>query len=228
MFEYYGYPLPAFMHSLTIFGCQTSILAVLFILAVTALATRGSRSSTNANNVFTTIKVVLCLVIVVAGFTKMQPANFEHTLAPAEGIRGIIQGGMICYFGYSGFDIQNQLTNEAINPQQNIPRAMMFTLVAVGALYVAFAVSITGINIVEMAQHHDADTALALAFKSVGMDWMAALIYWAALVGAASAALTNVMGQARVCYVQARDGLFFKVFKEIDEEKGVPVKGPWL
>ena len=105
---------------------------------------------------------------------------------------------------------------------------MIFTLVAVATLYVAFAVSVTGINIVEMAQHHDADTALALAFKSVGADWMAALIYWAALVGATAAALTNVMGQARVCYVQARDGLFFKVFKEIDEEKGVPVKGPWL
>ena len=71
---------------------------------------------------------------------------------------------------------------------------MIFTLVAVASLYVAFAVSVRGINIVEMAQHHDADIVLTLVFKSVGVDWMPTLIYWLALVGKPYSKLTNVIG----------------------------------
>ena len=105
---------------------------------------------------------------------------------------------------------------------------MVMTMALCVVVYVLFGMAATGINVMDQAELHDPDTALALAFKALGIDWITQVIYVAALFGAAAASLTNQMGQARVFQVMARDGLFFEVFGEINAETGVPTKGSLL
>ena len=71
---------------------------------------------------------------------------------------------------------------------------MVLTMVLCVFVYVLFGVAATGINVMDQAEHHDPDTALALAFKALGINWITQVIYVAALFGAAAASLTNSMG----------------------------------
>ena len=71
------------------------------------------------------------------------------------------------------------------------------------------------------------ETAMAEAFILAGSSWMPTVIYVSAFIGITVSSFTGLMSQPRLLYAYAKDGLFFKVFKEIDPVKGVPVKGSW-
>ena len=130
----------------------------------------------------------------VIAFQYVNTKHYDNVLQPSNGIEGVLQGAMLTFYGYVGFDVQNQMTRETINPNQNIPRAMIITMAICIVIYCSFSFLVTGIGIVDAARTEDADTALALAFKNVGASWIAQLIYWAAMFGVAAASLTNYMG----------------------------------
>ena len=74
----------------------------------------------------------------------------------------------------------------------------------------------------------DGETALAEVFTARGLSWMTIFIYFAALLGITAATMTNMMSQSRILFAYSKDGLFFKVFQDLDPKTKVPVKGSWL
>ena len=108
--------VPAVIFTYELFGFQTSFMAVAFISILSYLSSRASRSSKNANHFFTILKMSLVAVIIFMAFANVSSANYDNVLRPSKGIDGVLQGAMICYFGYVGFDIQNQFTKEVHNP----------------------------------------------------------------------------------------------------------------
>lgn len=80
-------------------------MAVAFIVALAYISSRASRSSKNANHLFTILKMSLVAVIVFMAFANVNSENYKNVLSPSKGIEGVLQGAMICYFGYVGFDI---------------------------------------------------------------------------------------------------------------------------
>ena len=95
-------------------------------------------------------------------------------------------------------------------------------------IYVIISFAVNGVGNLASVGSKDGETALAEIFQNIGLDWMAAVIFVCAILGITAAAMTNLMSQSRILYSYAKDGLFFKIFKEMDPVKKVPVKGSWL
>ena len=114
--ELNGVKVPSFIFTYELFGYQTSLMAVAFISTLAYLSSRASQSSKNANHLFTILKMSLVVVIIFMAFANVGSDNYNNVLNPNKGVEGVLQGDMICYFGYVGFDIQNQFTKEVINP----------------------------------------------------------------------------------------------------------------
>lgn len=69
---------------------------------------------------------------------------------------------------------------------------------------------------------------MALVFEAKGLRWMAFIICLCAFFGITASDFTNIMSQSRILYSYSRDGLFFKIFSELDPDKKVPIKGAWI
>lgn len=92
-------------------------------------------------------------------------------------------------------------------------------------IYLLVAFFVNGVGRLENFQ---GETAIALAFEAIGHPWVAGVIYFCAFLGITASAFINMMGQSRLLYSLAKDGLFFERFKELDPITHVPVRGSWI
>ena len=155
------------------------------------------------------------------------PGNFEPFFNKDKGALGVIEASTILFFGYLGFDFITTITEEASNPVRDVPKAIMTSVLISMVIYTLVAFSVSGVgNLAE--GDGDGETALADIFKQKGVMWMQMIILVCAILGISAATLTNLMSQSRILYSYSKDGLFFKVFSELDPISKVPVKGSWI
>lgn len=139
--------------------------------------------------------------------------------------------GTRVFFAYIGFDFITTVSEETVNPQKEVPRAIMGALALVGFFYISVSFSVNGVmNLSEVLKKNGGDTTTALVdiFQYQDMKWMTFVITIAALFGLMAVILSSIMGQARVMRSLAMDGLLPKIFAELDPETKVPVKGAWI
>ena len=206
------------------YGFNASPLAAIFLLSLTILANCGSKSAGNFNNVITITKLSILGFIIAVSFWFYEPSNFEPFMDEEEGFSGVIEASTILFFGYLGFDFITTIAEEALNPIRDVPKAILASVILSMVIYVIVTFAVSGVG--KLAEGKgDGETALADIFAQRGCHWMEAVIMVAAILGISAASLTNMMSQTRVLYSYAKDGLFFKVFTEIDPISKVPVKG---
>jgi APA family basic amino acid/polyamine antiporter len=132
----------------------------------------------------------------------VQPENW-HPFAP-NGWNGIASGAALIFFAYIGFDAVSTAAEEAKQPQRDLPRAMILSLIITSILYMVVTLVMTGL--VPWSQHGTADP-LAAAFQERGYHWAAGIISFGAVIAMASVLLVFQMGQPRIFFSMARDGL---------------------
>jgi len=132
----------------------------------------------------------------------VQPENWTP-FAP-NGWAGISAGAAIIFFAYIGFDAVSTAAEEAKQPQRDLPRAMIWSLLITSVIYIVVTLVLTGI--LPWQQHASADP-LAAAFLNRGYNWAAGIIAFGAVVSMASVLLVFQMGQPRIFFSMARDGL---------------------
>ena len=181
------------------------IIAFLSCVVVGALVALGIRESAGTNSLLVIIKMGVLVLFVIAAIPFFHPANLKP-FAP-HSIHGIIGAAFIVFFAFIGFDATTTTAEEARNPQRDMPIAILGAL-GLGALfYVAVSIALTGM--VPAGQVSE-NTPLSSAFVSVGLGRWAWILNWGAGFGAVSIILTAFIGQARIFYVMARDGLLPK------------------
>jgi APA family basic amino acid/polyamine antiporter len=176
--------------------------AALIVAALTVLLVVGVRESARANAAMVILKLVLVTAFVGLGAAYVHPANW-HPFAP-HGFRGIWSGASLAFFSYIGFDAVSTAAEETRNPERDLPRGMMWSLVICAVLYVAVAVVMTGL--VPSAQLATGDP-LARALRAAGLDRAANLMALGALVAMTAVLLVFQLGQPRILFAMARDGL---------------------
>jgi basic amino acid/polyamine antiporter, APA family len=144
---------------------------------------------------------------------------------PEYGAMGIVVGGTLVFYAYLGFDIIPAVAEEAKNPKKDVPRAIIHQVLYVMVIYIVVAFFVNGVGRMENFQ---GETAIAMAFEAIGHPWVAGVIYVCAFLGITASAFINMMGQSRLLYSLAKDGLFFERFKELDPVRRVPVRGAWI
>jgi len=176
--------------------------AVLVVAAITWILVRGIRESAWANSAMVILKMAILLFFIVIGAFWVRPENWTPFMP--NGWNGVFVGASLIFFAYIGFDAVSTAAEEAKNPQRDMPRAMMWSLGVTSVIYIVVTLVMTGL--VPWNQHGTADP-LASAFSERGFHWAAGIISFGAVVAMASVLLVFQLGQPRIFFSMARDGL---------------------
>jgi APA family basic amino acid/polyamine antiporter len=176
--------------------------AVLIVAGVTWLLVRGIRESATVNSAIVVLKMIIVLFFLAVGAFYVKPENWTP-FAP-NGFAGISGAAAIIFFAYIGFDAVSTAAEEARNPQRDMPIGIIASLVVCTVIYIAVAVVLTGLT-----KWNQLGTAepLAAAFSSRGLNWMAGIISAGALLATTSVLIPFQIGQPRIFFSMARDGL---------------------
>ena len=198
------------------------------MIACTAISNQGSQESSIFNQVFTLAKLVVLLFIFIVSLVFFNISNFSPLLStthPEEGPMGLVVGATLVFYAYLGYDIIPAVAEEAKDPKRDVPRALIHQVLYTIVIYVCVAFAVNGVGRLENFQ---GETAIAIAFEVIGHNWVAGFIFLCAFLGITASAFINMMGQSRLLYSLAKDGLFFERFKELCPKKQVPVRGSWI
>lgn len=180
---------------------QVDLLALLVVLAITALIAIGIKESTSVNGVLVVVQVVAIAVFVLALLGALHPGNY-HPAFP-RGLHGVVTGAALVFFAYIGFDTVTVASEEARVPERDVPRAVIGSLAIGAVLYLAIACVTVGV--VPWA-HIDKDAGMADAVRRAGNNpYVAAVVTAGAIAGTTTVMLTSLLGQVRIFYVMARD-----------------------
>lgn len=191
--------------------------AGIITLLITWLVYVGIKESKTASNIMVILKVAVVVFVIVAGAFYVKPENWSP-FAP-NGVKGVMSGVAAVFFAFIGFDSISTTAEECKNPQRDMPKAMIYTLVICAILYVLIALVLTGmVNYTEL----NVDDPLAFVFKQVGIDFIAGIISVSSVIAITSALLVYQLGQPRIWMSMSRDGLLWKRFSTIHPKYKTP------
>jgi basic amino acid/polyamine antiporter, APA family len=179
-----------------------NVPAALIVLFITAVLVRGIRESARLNSSMVILKLAIIIFFLAFGAFYVRPENWSP-FAP-NGWAGISAAAAIIFFAYIGFDAVSTASEEARNPQRDMPIGMIASLIVCTLIYIGVAVVLTG-----MLNYTKLGTAepLATAFSERGLNWTAAVISFGAVFATTSVLLVFQIGQPRILFSMARDGL---------------------
>ena len=201
-------------------GGLINMPAALIILFITAMLVLGMRESARLNSIIVLINVSIILIFLALTYNHIDPSNW-HPFMPF-GITGVLAGAAIVFFAYIGFDAILTAAEEVEEPQKNLPRGIIGSVVIVMILYVCVAAALTGV--IPYGDFIQTSAPVAFALDHIGMPWGAALISVGALCGITSVILVTLYGQTRIFFAMARDGLLPSVFSDLHARFHTPAK----
>ncbi|MGD0920300.1 MAG: amino acid permease [Terriglobia bacterium] len=195
----------------TIFGWAFgwNVPATLIVLLIATVLAIGIRESASINAVIVAIKVSVVLFVIVMGLQYINRDNWGHdwrSFAPF-GAGGIWEGAAYIFFAYIGFDAVSTTAQEVRNPQRNLPIGILVSLGVCTLLYILVAAVLTGMV---PYKEIDIEAPIAEAFLRYGLHAASGVITAGAIAGLTSVMLVMLLGQTRVFYAMASDGLLPK------------------
>jgi APA family basic amino acid/polyamine antiporter len=234
---------PNFMH-LEQTGSVINLPAVVIVLLVTTVLVIGIKESARFNATMVIVKIAAVLFVIGVGAFYINTSNW-HPFAPygltglsffGEPVAGqvdaggrplgMLAGAALAFFAYIGFDSVSTHSEEARNPQRDVPIGIISSLIICTVLYIAVVAVLTG-----MVNYKDLDinAPVAQAFEQIGLHWAQGLIAAAGVAGITSVLLVMMLSQPRVLLAMARDGLLPpSFFGAIHEKFRTPYKSTML
>ena len=209
-------------------GGIINLPAIFIVVMLSLVLIRGTKESATMNNFLVILKVSVVLVFIALGWSHINPDNYTPYIPENTGKfenfgwTGISTGAAVVFFAFIGFDAVSTAAQEAKNPQKGMPIGILGSLVVCTILYVLFAHVMTGlVNYKDFAG--DAKPA-ATAFAVTGYAFLQDALIVAILAGYTSVILVMLMGQSRVFYTMAKDGLLPKFFASVHPKFHTPWK----
>jgi basic amino acid/polyamine antiporter, APA family len=215
-----GFALPVALVKAPYEGGIINLPAMAIIALVTWINIRGVRQSSAVNNVIVAIKLVVVLLFIALGFGHVNPANWEPFMP--YGWSGVFSGASVIFFAYIGFDAVSTAAEEVKNPQKDLPRGIILSLVICTILYIIVSGILTGM--VPYLDFKGQAAPVAFALQQVGYHWGAAVVSVGAICGLTSVLLVMLFGQSRILFVMSRDGLLPGVFGHIHQKYKTPAR----
>lgn len=201
-------------------GGIINLPAILILSLIAGLLLLGAKESVKLNNILVIIKIAVVLLFIVLGFSHVEPANW-HPFMPY-GWSGVFSGAAIVFFAYIGFDAISTAAEEVKNPQKDLPKGIIGSLLICTVLYIVVSAILTGM--VPYLEFKDNAAPVAYALAKVGISWGSALVSVGAICGITSVILVMMYGSTRLFYALSRDGLIPKVFSQVSQKRGTPNK----
>jgi len=203
-------------------GSYINLPAIVIVAIVTAILVKGIHESASFNAAMVMVKLAAVLFVIGVGAFYIDPANwhpftpygwtgvniFGHHVAgqtdPGGSPVGMLAGAAIIFFAYIGFDSVSTHTEEARNPQRDVPIGIVASLIICTILYILVVVVLTG-----MVPYNqlDINAPVSRAFQQQGIGWAEGIIAVAGVAGITSVLLVMMLSGPRVFLAMARDGL---------------------
>jgi APA family basic amino acid/polyamine antiporter len=197
-----------------------NVPAMVLIFLISSLLVIGIKESARFNNVIVYVKVAIVLLVIGFGFQHVNTANWHPFIPPnlgefgQFGWSGIVRGAGVIFFAYIGFDAVSTAAQECKNPQKDLPVGILGSLAICTVLYILMALVMTGMaHYTELSVPHPVFVAIEKAGPALA--WLGYLVNIGAIAGLASVVLVMLMGQPRIFFTMARDGLLPRVFGKV-------------
>jgi basic amino acid/polyamine antiporter, APA family len=205
--EKYAAIMPTLEHGTAIINLP----AFLITLVITVLLYIGIKESARVNSVLVLIKLGLIGVFLFYGLPHFDPGVHWQEFSP-NGFRGIMTGAALVFFAYIGFDAVSTTAEEARNPQRDLPRGMIYSLIICTILYIVVAAVLTGMVPLSMLGN---EKPVAAALTAVGEGSASLFIAVGITLTMPTVLLVMQLGQVRILYAMSRDGLLNKGFRRV-------------
>jgi len=206
-------------------GAVINLPAALIIALITYVLVRGIKESATVNSVVVFLKIGIILVFVGAGLFFIKPSLWHPFIPPNTGqpgffgFSGIVRGAGIMFFAYLGFDAVSTAAQEAKNPKRDMPIGILGSLFACTAIYIVFSLVLTG---VVPYTELNVPAPVAVAIDAMRLFWLSPLVKIAAIVGLMSVMMVQLIGQPRIFFTMAKDGLLPSAAAKVHPKHGTP------
>ena len=202
----------AILHAPVIAGWKMilNLPALIIVFLITILAYIGIKESKKSTNFMVIFKVIVIIFVIVIGFFYVDTKNWDPFLP--NGFGGVLAGVSAVFYAYIGFDAISTTAEECINPQRDLPRGMIYSLVICTVLYILIALVLTGMVHFSELKVND---PLAYVFEKLHLNKISYLISISAVVATTSVLLVFQLGQPRIWMSMSRDGLLPKQFSKV-------------
>ena len=215
-----------------------NIPALFILLVLTLLLVKGTQESATVNSIIVVLKVSIVIVFIATGWHFINHAYQTPYMIPAgtpghedtfqHGWGGVLGGAGIVFFAFIGFDAVSTAAQEAKNPGRDMPIGIMGSLAVCTVLYILFGYVLTGVapwqDFLDPAKGKEASVAYAIQAYMPGFGWLATAVTVAILLGFSSVILVMLLGQSRVFYSMANDGLLPRLFSDVHPKFRTPYK----
>jgi len=201
--------------------------AMFIVAAISILLLIGIRESAKFNNFMVVIKVFVIMLFIGIGFMFVHKANWHPFIPKNTGVwghygwSGIFRGAAVIFFAYIGFDAVSTAAQEAKNPKRDMPIGILGSLGISTLLYILVAIVLTGIVSYTFLNVAD-PIAVGVNAMGEGLFWLRPIIKIAAIAGLSSVILVMLLGQPRIFFSMAKDGLLPPVFAKVHSRFKTP------
>ena len=189
--------------------------AFVIVVLVSILAYIGIRESKKTANAMVMVKIAVLLLVAGVGiwyiFSNDTASNWSPFLP--NGMSGVLKGVSAVFFAYIGFDAVSTTAEECANPQRDMPKGMIYSLIICTVIYIVTALVITGM--VNYAEFENVADPLAFVFEKINMQKFGFFISLSAVLAATSVLLVFQIGQPRIWMAMSRDGLLPSRFSKV-------------
>ncbi len=203
-------------------GGVVNIPAIIVVLLAAVLLLRGVSESAKVNTIMVLTKICILFLFCAVAFTSFNAGDFSPFFPL--GIAGVTLAASQVFFSFIGFDTASTAGEEAKNPQRDLPRAIVLSLIIVTALYVIVAIAAIGARPWEQFEGGGGEAVLAQIMESVtGSVWPAIVLSVGAVISIFSVVLAVMYGQTRILFAMGRDGLLPRIFTRVNRKTQTPV-----
>ncbi|HEX7599052.1 MAG TPA: amino acid permease [Polyangia bacterium] len=206
-------------------GAIINVPAIVITLLVTAILVVGIKESARFNSVIVVIKVAVVLLFIAAATPFIRPENWHPFVPPNTGtfghygISGILQGATMVFFAYIGFDAVSTAAQETRNPSRDLPIGILGSLAVCTLLYISVSLILTGVvHYTKLSVPHP----IAVGIAATGVRWLETAVEIGAIAGLSSVMIVMLLGQPRIFFSMAVDGLLPKVAAKVHPRFGTP------
>lgn len=206
-----------------------NLLAFFIVMAVTAVLVIGIKESANLNVVMVIIKIIVLMFFVGAGLYFVTPSEMATNWVPFQpnGWGGTFAGAAVVFFAFIGFDAVSTVAEETRNPARDVPVGIIASLIICSVLYAVVAAVFTGLIPYEslkerLATEQAEPLTMAISHVAPGVAWVKGIIAFGAVIANTAVLLVFQLGQPRIFFSMARDGLLPKAFTHVHPKYRTP------
>jgi len=223
-----GFPLPEMLTKAPKMGGLINLPASAIILLLMGLLIMGVKHSAKANNAMVVVKLITITVFIGLAAFNVHPDNWHPFMPfgwfqtlPDGKTTGVLAGASLVFFAYVGFDAVSTATEEAQNPQRDVPLGLVSSLVFCTVIYIIVSGLLTGV-----VHYTDLNVSspVAHALNLLGYSWASALVATGVIAGLTTVMLVLYYGLTRIIFAMSRDGLLSPFFSEVNPKTQTPVR----